>query len=155
MSKPPKPAPAAPPAEGAQPQFVEVVRNSRGEFGDRLEQARGRLRQRARANGLVVQRFVQGPAKVVGTEEIDEGMNEDESRIIRKVPVCEITITAEVAPAGPEKWVRLTTATGPAAVEVLETEGGEIRKRYEYHPEDVRNVSWGFAETALTEMAGP
>lgn len=151
MSKDQKPPTAAtPPAEMSQ-----VVRNSHGEFGDRLIRAEGFLRDRARKQGMVVKKFTRTPAKVVGEESVKVGKNNDGSPILHTHKICEITITAHVAPAGPERWIRLTTATGPAAVEVLETEGGQIKKRYEYHPEDVRNISWGFAETALTEMAGP
>lgn len=147
MSKDAKPTPPI--------TLSETVRNSQGEFGDRLIRAEGFLCDRARKQGLVVRKYTRTPAKVVGEESIKVGKNEDGSPILHTHKVCEITVTAHVAPAGPERWIRLTTATGPAAVEVLETEGGQIKKRYEYHAEDVRNISWGFAETALTEMAGP
>jgi hypothetical protein len=150
MSKDKDQKPAASPTT-----LSETVRNAQGEFGDRIIRAQANLRARARSQGLVVKTFTRTPAKVVGEERVEVGKNEDGSAIMHTHKVCEITVTAHLAPAGPERWVRLTTPTGPAAVEVLETEGGQIKKRYEYHPEDVRNISWGFAETALTEMAGP
>lgn len=156
MSKPGSTPPPTPTQQTPPKTLTRKVRNSAGEFGDRLRLAEADMRAEGRKLGLQVVAVTRGPAKVVGQEEVDHGLHEDgKTHIIRKVPVCEIVLTAELAPMGPERWVRLTTRTGPCAVEILETEGGKITGRREYHPEDVRNVSWGFAESALTEMAGP
>lgn len=53
-----------------------------------------------------------------------------------------------------ERWLRLTSASGPCAVEMLTTRGGQVVDRAKLHPEDMRDISVRKAERALQEFGG-
>jgi hypothetical protein len=131
----------------------ETVTYLDGDLGDRLETVRIRLRREARALGLVVREFKQSPARVAGFREVPHGLDNLKQPTTTRRRECEITVVAELGPAPPERWVRLTSDSGPCAVEVLTTEAGTVKERREYHPEDVRSVAWGHAQQALEETA--
>lgn len=125
-----------------------------GDLGMGLDQAKTRLRADAKALGLVVRAWHQTGTKVLGRERIENGRDGDGLMAYVERARCVIRVTAEVAPVGPEKWVRLSTASGPCAVEVLTTEAGRVVGREEYHQEDSRAVALGYADEALQASSG-
>lgn len=151
MSEPQKQRAKAPPPL---PFIWETVKYVNGELGSGLDLARSKLRKEAKALGLVVKTWTQATTIVVGSVTRENGTEEDGTKRYASIATCEITVLAEVAPVGPERWVRLTTEAGPCAVEVLTTEAGKVVKREEYHQEDARTVALGYAEEALQASAG-
>lgn len=138
----------------APPVFSRTVRYVDGQLGEALEKAKRDIRAEARKQRLGVKSFVKSPIQVLGLRTVEKGQNPDKSPRLRVERDCEFTISADVTNRLPEKWVRLTSASGPAAVEVLTTEGGQVTSIETVHAEDVRQVAMGFAEMALRENAG-
>lgn len=134
-----------------------------GECGDTIDNAKAALRKEARTQGLLVKRWEssgadldtdKGDKETPGISTVVVGKNEDGSLRMGQQRHMKATIYGLCVTAPPERWVRLTTDSGPAAVEVLETQGNTILARKQIHPEDLRVIAWGKAEGALQEMSG-
>lgn len=136
--------PKAPPAV-----YTQTVRYIDGRCGDALDKAREAIRKKATELEREVERYTQTPAKVV--EWVEENVGTDAQGQPRKVKkrLVEISVTGHLRPVGAQRWVRLTTAAGPAAVELLTTEDGKVTKRETLHPEDHRGVALNYAIRAL------
>lgn len=151
----PKPRPAD---EGRPP--IDAVRWTAlayvdGELGQALDIAKQRVAREARAERLAVAEWVQSPAKVMRVETYVQGHHPtDGTPITGTRREMRLYLVAVLQPCPPERWVRLTSSSGPAAVEVATVERGKITKIDTYHPEDVRYVSMGMAQRALEETGG-
>lgn len=140
-----------------------VVRYLDGEMGNALDQARARLSTEARKEREVVAEWVKSPSLLERTQPYQQDTNrQDGTPIMGERRYCVVYLVAVCKAAPPEKWVRLTTANGPAAVEVATVEtrmrtvkgGAEVREQViskveTYHPEDMRHVAMGYAQRAL------
>lgn len=140
-----------------------AIRYVDGEMGNALDQARSRITTEARKEREVVWEWVKSPSLLMGTESYQQDTNpHDGTPIMGERRYCAVYLVAVCRSAPPEKWVRLTTANGPAAVEVATVEtrtrtakgGTEVREQVltkveTYHPEDMRHVAMGYAQRAL------
>lgn len=129
-----------------------------GEFGEHVDRAKQGLAAEAREAGLSVVSWAQSPARVTSLTQEQHGVSKDLRPLFRDKRMCEVTLLAVTKPIGPERWVRITHTTGPTAAELLEIPPDTIRKmkglgvkRTQLHPQDLRNVSMGYAQRALEE----
>lgn len=147
------PAPRQAPADDPRPKesglFWAVVAYVDGELGNGLDMARAALAKAAKKEGKVISELVKSPTKTERFDSRRDGQDVDGNPVMRQVRHCKLYVVAVCRPAPPEKWVRLTTSIGPAAVEVATVEKGRVVKVDEYHPEDMRHVAMGYAQRAL------
>lgn len=142
-----------------------IVTYTDGELGNGLDSARDRLRADARKDGKVVAEFIQSPVKHLRAAQVQAGQNpQSGDPVFITARTCRIYVVAVLKPAPPEKWVRLTSTSGAAAVEVMTVESVEMGKPpklerrvvkvEQFHPEDMRAVSMGYAMRALEGTDG-
>ena len=152
---------SSPASEAAEPggpptfMFERTIHYIDGQLGDSLERAKTDIRAEARAACVSVKSWDVAPIKVLGMRHVTKGLNDDKSPRVKVERDCEIRVKANVSAQVEEKWVRLTTASGPAAVEVMTTMGGQPVGVKTEHEEDLRQIAVGFAERALRDLAGP
>lgn len=127
-----------------------ALRYTDGELGIALDMAKARLSREARSEGRVVHEWVKSPSMHVRLDSVPSGATaQDGEPVMMKRRTCVLYLVAVCRSAPPEKWVRLTTSIGPAAVEVATVEKGKVLKVDVYHPEDMRHVAMGYAQRAL------
>lgn len=126
-----------------------------GELGNALDLARAAVAKRVKADGRVVAEWVKSGSHLRASRQVEAGHNPtDGTPLYVTERACGLYLVAVTKPAPPEKWVRLTSASGPAAVEVCTVDKGKVVKVEQYHPEDYRPVAMGFAARALEEVGG-
>jgi hypothetical protein len=133
----------------------EAITYIDGQMGNALDLARAAISKRAKVEQRVVAEWVKSGSLFQRTETVPAGVNpRDGLPLYETRRWCVTYLVAVTKSAPPGKWVRLSSSSGPAAVEVATVEKGRVVKVEQYHQEDYRSVAIGKAMAALEEVGG-